>query len=252
MTPRRAPQAAIELLDEIIAAAERRGRRRRHAHRPLFQDPPLCRLGATGGRCASSSTAPSGAWPEPPRSGRAAMLGLAAAGSGAARAVRRLAARPGRSLAGGKGLHAPVLGGAEMAGRAGSIRPSTPADLQSLLDRAPLDLRVNRLRAERDELLPAFPGAVPTPLVADRPSAPRSDRRSRRARPGAPAWSRSRTKAASSSLWPAPPTPGRDRPRPVRRRRRQDPRPGRRNAQFGPPRRLRHRPRPALADGPSR
>ncbi|HEX9948506.1 MAG TPA: RsmB/NOP family class I SAM-dependent RNA methyltransferase, partial [Allosphingosinicella sp.] len=40
----------------------------------------------------------------------------------------------------------------------------SPADLQSLLARAPLDLRVNRLRAGRDDLLAAFPGAVPTPL----------------------------------------------------------------------------------------
>jgi 16S rRNA (cytosine967-C5)-methyltransferase len=40
----------------------------------------------------------------------------------------------------------------------------TPADLQSLLARAPLDLRVNRLRAGRDDLLAAYPGAVPTPF----------------------------------------------------------------------------------------
>jgi 16S rRNA (cytosine967-C5)-methyltransferase len=40
----------------------------------------------------------------------------------------------------------------------------SPADLQSLLARAPLDLRVNRLRAERDALVAAFPGATPTPL----------------------------------------------------------------------------------------
>ena len=41
---------------------------------------------------------------------------------------------------------------------------ATPADLRSLLDRAPLDLRVNRLGAVREDLLPAFPGAVATPL----------------------------------------------------------------------------------------
>jgi 16S rRNA (cytosine967-C5)-methyltransferase len=40
----------------------------------------------------------------------------------------------------------------------------SPADLRSLLGRAPLDLRANRLRTSRDELLPAFRGAVPTPL----------------------------------------------------------------------------------------
>ncbi len=36
--------------------------------------------------------------------------------------------------------------------------------MAALLERAPLDLRVNAARARRDELLGEFPGAVPTPL----------------------------------------------------------------------------------------
>ena len=51
---------------------------------------------------------------------------------------------------------------------AGSIRPSTPADLQSLLGRAPLDLRVNRLRAERDDAPPGLSGRGPDALVSGR------------------------------------------------------------------------------------
>jgi 16S rRNA (cytosine967-C5)-methyltransferase len=40
----------------------------------------------------------------------------------------------------------------------------SPGDLESLLGRAPLDLRANRLKATREALLTAFPGSVPTPL----------------------------------------------------------------------------------------
>jgi 16S rRNA (cytosine967-C5)-methyltransferase len=40
-------------------------------------------------------------------------------------------------------------------------------DLAALLGRAPLDLRVNRLKATRDEVLAALPGAVPTRLAPD-------------------------------------------------------------------------------------
>jgi 16S rRNA (cytosine967-C5)-methyltransferase len=40
----------------------------------------------------------------------------------------------------------------------------TPGEWPALLERAPLDLRVNAARASRDELLGEFEGAVPTPL----------------------------------------------------------------------------------------
>lgn len=40
----------------------------------------------------------------------------------------------------------------------------TPSELPWLLERAPVDLRVNASKAERDQLLPRFPGAVATKL----------------------------------------------------------------------------------------
>lgn len=47
----------------------------------------------------------------------------------------------------------------------GELSPLVTSDeWPALLERAPIDLRVNVARASRDELLPGFAGAVPTPL----------------------------------------------------------------------------------------
>ena len=162
MTPAARVMAAIELLDEIAAAAREGG---------AAADTLIARYFKTR-RYAGSSDRRAvrelvyraiRAWPEPPPSGRAAMLGLAAEDPAL------LAAFDGSA-------HGPASASPEeKAGRPGPAPVPkwlsrrfdpvvTPADLRSLLGRAPLDLRANRLRTGRDELLAAFPGSVPTPL----------------------------------------------------------------------------------------
>lgn len=155
-------QAAIELIDEIAAAARGGG---------AAADTLIARYFKTR-RYAGSKDRRAvrelvyraiRAWPEPPPSGRSAMLALAS------EEPALLAAFDGSP-------HGPAEASPE---EMGAEPPSTPVpqwlsrrfdpvldsgDLHSLLARAPLDLRVNRLRSGRDELLAAFPGAVPTPL----------------------------------------------------------------------------------------
>ena len=87
----------------------------------------------------------------------------------------------------------------------GSIPLVGADELPALLERAPLDLRVNRLKGTRDEALALLPEAAPTPHVAARPAPARRLPGRGDARPGAPAWSRSRTRAASSSASAARP-----------------------------------------------
>jgi 16S rRNA (cytosine967-C5)-methyltransferase len=162
MTPAARAEAAIELLDEIIAAARSGGAAADTLIARYFK---TRRYAGSGDRRAVRELVYRAvrAWPEPPSSGRAALLGLASEDSGL------LAAFDGSP-------HGP----ASVSGEEKGLRPRpsavprwlvrrfdpavTPADLQSLLARAPLDLRVNRLRAGRDDLLSAYPGAAPTPL----------------------------------------------------------------------------------------
>jgi 16S rRNA (cytosine967-C5)-methyltransferase len=162
MTPAARAEAAIELLDEIIAAARGGGAAADTLIARYFK---TRRYAGSGDRRAVRELVYRAirAWPEPPASGRAGMLGLAS------QDPALLAAFDGSP-------HGP----AEVAPREKGLTPRSsavpkwlvrrfdpavsPADLQSLLGRAPLDLRVNRLRAERDDLLEAFPGSIPTPL----------------------------------------------------------------------------------------
>ena len=178
MTPAARAQAAIELLDEIIAAARGRGpaadtliaryfktrryagskdRRavrelvyraiRRAAERPASGRAALLRSPRASPSCSAAfDGSPHG------RRGRA----------GRAEPRPRLDARP----------------GCEAARSAASTADERPA----LLERAPLDLRVNRLKARARTRSRELPEAAPTPLVADR--APASRRLSRRAAPG--------------------------------------------------------------------
>lgn len=160
MTPPARMQAAIELLDGILAATraggaaadtliqryfkERRyaGAKDRRAVRELVY------------RAIRRSSAP-------PPSGRAAMLGLAI------EEPALLALFDGSP-------HGPALPEAEEARAEAGVAPQwmTPlfdpligsAELPALLGRAPLDLRVNRLKGNRDSALGLFAGAVPTPL----------------------------------------------------------------------------------------
>ncbi|HEX8309654.1 MAG TPA: RsmB/NOP family class I SAM-dependent RNA methyltransferase [Allosphingosinicella sp.] len=162
MIPAARAQAAIDLLDEIIAAAKGGGAAADTLIARYFK---TRRYAGSGDRRAVRELVYRAirAWPEPPLSGRAGMLGLASQDPGL------LAAFDGSP-------HGPAAVSPEEKGLTprSSAVPKwlvrrfdpvvTPADLQSLLGRAPLDLRVNRLRAGRDEVAAAFAGAAPTPL----------------------------------------------------------------------------------------
>lgn len=159
MTPPARAQAAIELLDEIVAAARDNGpaadtligryfKTRRYAgakDRRAVRELVYAAIRRAGDR---------------PSSGRAALLGLVSDDT-------ELAA-----LFDGSG-HGPAPIGPNEERAKGSVIPTwlaprlahLDADEQAaLLARAPLDLRVNTLRATRDDVLGALPEAVPTAL----------------------------------------------------------------------------------------
>jgi 16S rRNA (cytosine967-C5)-methyltransferase len=162
MTPAARMQAAIELLDEIAAAAKGGGAAADTLIARYFK---TRRYAGSGDRRAVRELAYRAirAWPEPPPSGRAAMLGLASADPALLAAFDGSPHGPAEAAPGEKGFTPPSSAAPKWLAR--RFDPAvTAADLRSLLDRAPLDLRVNRLRADRDAMLPAFPGAVPTPL----------------------------------------------------------------------------------------
>jgi 16S rRNA (cytosine967-C5)-methyltransferase len=160
MTPSARVQAAIELLDQVIAASHAGGaaadtlivryfKERRYAgskDRRAVRELVFQAIRRSGER---------------PASGRAAMLGLAADrpellalfdgsphGPGPAQA-REEAAAPGFVPAWIQARFDPLVGQGEW-----------PA----LLERAPLDLRANRLKGTREDALAALAEAAPTPL----------------------------------------------------------------------------------------
>ena len=159
MTPAARVQAAIELLDAIIASAREGGaaadtlvaryfKTRRYAgskDRRAVRDLVFRAVRRAGER---------------PQSGRAAMLGLAQD-------------EPDLLALFDGSAHGPApVGGGEAVAEAG-VAPAwliarfDPVvghdELPALLERAPLDLRANRLRGTRDEALAALPEAEPTP-----------------------------------------------------------------------------------------
>jgi 16S rRNA (cytosine967-C5)-methyltransferase len=162
MTPAARAEAAIELLDEIIAAARGGGAAADTLIARYFK---TRRYAGSGDRRAVRELVYRAirAWPEPPGSGRAAMLGLTTEDEALLAAFDGSPHGPAEISPEEKGLTPRASAVPKWLVR--RFDPAvSPADLQSLLGRAPLDLRANRLRAERDEVLPAFPGAVPTPL----------------------------------------------------------------------------------------
>jgi 16S rRNA (cytosine967-C5)-methyltransferase len=157
MTPAARVQAAIDLLDEIIAAAREAGpaadtviqrwfKQRRYAgskDRRAIRELVYRAIRRFG---------------DPPENGRAALLGIAAddpelaqhfdgSNYGPLPIVEGEARALGGLLPGWIGAHLDPLAG-------------TP---ESLLERAPLDLRVNRLMAGREEMLARIPEAELTP-----------------------------------------------------------------------------------------
>lgn len=159
MTPAGRAQAAIDLLDQIIAAAREGGaaadvliaryfRERRYAgskDRRAVRDLVYRAIRRAG---------------EIPASGRAALIGVAMDDAVVAAAFD------------GSGHGPAPIGIGEIAAEAGAaprwLREKLAGSLDgeemaALLDRAPLDMRVNALKATQDTVRPLIPGAEPTP-----------------------------------------------------------------------------------------
>jgi len=162
MTPAARLQAAIEIIDEVVAAAESGGgaadtliaryfKTRRYAgskDRRAVRDFAYAAIRRAGER---------------PANGRAAMVGLAQD-------------RPEIASLFDGSHNGPAPIGDEHAAPAGiapawleeRLRAALGADeLPALLERAPLDLRVNRLKTTRNEILPHLPDAVAGDLSPD-------------------------------------------------------------------------------------
>ncbi|HEY0413631.1 MAG TPA: RsmB/NOP family class I SAM-dependent RNA methyltransferase [Allosphingosinicella sp.] len=160
MTPAARVQAAVEILDEVIAAARGGG---------AAADTIVSRYFAAR-RYAGSKDRRAvrehvyravRAWPELPASGREAMLGLAAGDPPLAALFDGSPHGPAPATE----MRPPPAATAVPAWLVSRLDPILSQDeWPSLLTRAPLDLRVNRLRGSRDEALAALPLAAPTPL----------------------------------------------------------------------------------------
>ena len=163
MTPAAHVQAAIELLDEIIAAARDAGaaadtliaryfKTRRYAgarDRRAVRDLIYRAIRRAGER---------------PASGRAAMLGLAAEDSALAARFDGSPHGP-APIAAGEDIAPAGAAPAWLLDRFANVLDAP--DLSALLERAPLDLRVNRLKTTRDRVLAVLPEARPTPHAPD-------------------------------------------------------------------------------------
>ena len=159
MTPAARVQAAIELLDEIIAAARTAGPAADTIIARYFK---TRRYAGSKDRRAVRELVYRAVrrFGEAPSCGRAAMLGLGEEDQ----ALLELF---------DSSTHGPAgVGEDEQASAASGVPgwlvrrfdPLVRGELEALLGRAPLDLRVNRLKGSRDALLAEIPAAVPTPL----------------------------------------------------------------------------------------
>ena len=162
MTPAARVQAAIELLDAIIAAARGGGAA---ADTLIVNYFKTRRYAGSKDRRAVRELVYRAVrrYGDPPASGRAAMVGLAAED-------------PELSAAFDGSGHGPAPVAPDETAVRGPSAPVpwwlssrfdpvvSPDEWPSLLGRAPLDLRVNRLKGTREEALAALPDAEPTPL----------------------------------------------------------------------------------------
>ena len=160
MTPAARVQAAIELLDEIVHAAETGGaaadtiigryfKERRYAgskDRRAVRELVYRAIRRSGER---------------PPSGRSAMLGLAEDDSDLLAAFDGSPHGP-QPIGPDEPRHPTSASPAWLDGRFDPLVDQ--AELQALLARAPLDLRVNRLKGERSEAIAAIPEALPARL----------------------------------------------------------------------------------------
>lgn len=160
MIPSARVQAAIEILDEVIASTisdgppadaivQRYFKTRRYAgskDRRAVRELVYRAIRRSGER---------------PESGRAAMLGVADDNAEVATLFDGAAHGPiarGEGEAGAQPSFLPPWIEAELSSLVG------PEEWPSLLERAPLDLRINAARTTRDSMLAEFDGASPTPL----------------------------------------------------------------------------------------
>ena len=162
MTPAARAQAAIEILDQVVAAARDNGPAADTIIARYFRDRRYA--GSKDRRAvrelAYAAIRRAG---ERPVSGRAAMLGLAE-DSPELRALFDGSSHGPAPMAAGE-VVAPA--GTAPAWLVERLSHLDEADRRLQLGRAPLDLRVNRLKARREDVLAAFPDAVPTPFSAD-------------------------------------------------------------------------------------
>lgn len=162
MTPAARLQAAIEIVDEVVASAKAGGaaadtliaryfKTRRYAgskDRRGVRDLAYAAIRRAG---------------ELPVSGRAALIGLA---QDRPEIVELFNGAPNCPLPIGQEPVAPA--GVAPAWLTAKLRAALDdPDVAALLDRAPLDVRVNRLKTTREAMLSALPGAVPGPLARD-------------------------------------------------------------------------------------
>ncbi len=163
MTPAARAQAAIELLDQIVAAARGGGAAADTLIARYFKTRRYA--GAKDRRAVRElvyrAVRRAG---ELPASGRAALIGLAREDAEVAAAFDGSAHGP--AAIGTQEPSAPA--GVAPAWIAGQLTASIgAAAMPALLGRAPLDLRVNRLKATRDDVLARLTDAAPTPLAPD-------------------------------------------------------------------------------------
>ncbi|HEX8389164.1 MAG TPA: RsmB/NOP family class I SAM-dependent RNA methyltransferase [Sphingomonas sp.] len=164
MTPPARTQAAIELLDRIIVAAREGGAAGDVLVQRYFAERRYA--GSKDRRAVRELVfAAVRACGEPPASGRAAMLALAAED------VALAATFDGSA-------HGPAPIGADERGAERGVAPAwlietlrasgvAVADMPALVERAPLDIRVNRMAATPDEVAARLPGAEPIAGLPD-------------------------------------------------------------------------------------
>jgi 16S rRNA (cytosine967-C5)-methyltransferase len=159
MTPAARLQAAIEILDEVIASAREDGPpadtivTRYFKHRRYAGSKDRRAVRELVFRSIRRSA-------ELPKSGRAVILGLA---EGDPQLLELFGLPRGPEPQQDNEQIAPA--GIVPDWLRGELSPLvTEGGWPALLERAPVDLRVNVARAGRDELLPEFPGAAATPL----------------------------------------------------------------------------------------
>ena len=157
MTPAARLQAAVEILDEVIASARDDGPPADVIVTRYFK---ARRYAGSGDRRAVRELVFRAIRrsAEPPASGRAAVLGLAKDNAGLLELFGQV--RGPAAVAGGEESSPAQVVPAWLEPRISPLVDA--AEWPELLERAPLDLRVNVARADRDELISEFPGAEPT------------------------------------------------------------------------------------------